>query len=237
MALIQFVENYDDISTDLGYQFKFYCDRCHNGYLSSFQTSAMGTAGSLLRAAGNIFGGVLGSASSSSYEIQRAVGGKAHDEAIHKAVEEVRGKFHQCRRCAKWVCPDVCWNAERGLCQDCAPDIQSELAAAQTQATIEQIHEGVRKENFTKGLDLAGDTSATCPKCGARGAGKFCPSCGAAMVPKLKCAQCGASVSEGVKFCPECGVVMKPAKPKCSGCGKEFDVAPKFCDECGAKMG
>ncbi len=236
MALIQFVQNYDDLSTDMGYQFKFYCDRCHNGYLSSFQSSVMGTAGSLLRAAGNIFGGVLGSAGSSSYEIQRAVGGKAHDEAITKAVDEVRGKFHQCRRCAKWVCPDTCWNTERGLCFDCAPDIQAELAHAQTEATIEQINEGVRKIDFTKNIDLGGDTSAMCPKCGARASGKFCGTCGAPLVPKVKCPQCGTGVNEGVKFCPECGGPMTPSKPKCSGCGKEYDVAPKFCDECGTKM-
>ena len=56
MALIQFVENYDDLSTDRGFQFKFYCDKCRNGYLSGFQASIVGTAGSLFRAAGDIFG-------------------------------------------------------------------------------------------------------------------------------------------------------------------------------------
>jgi hypothetical protein len=50
MAMIQFVRNYDDLSTDRGYQFKFYCDKCGNGYMSRFQPSVIGTAGSLLRA-------------------------------------------------------------------------------------------------------------------------------------------------------------------------------------------
>ncbi len=130
MPLIQFTENYDDLSTDHGYQFKFYCDKCRNGYMSSFQTSVMGLGGSLLRAAGGIFGGVLGSAGSGAYEVQRAVGGKAHDDALQKAVEEVKPLFHQCKRCGKWVCPDNCWNAQRGMCTECAPDLQSELAAA-----------------------------------------------------------------------------------------------------------
>jgi hypothetical protein len=70
MALIQFVQNYDDLSTDRGHQFKFYCDRCGNGHMSRFKPSVVGTAGSLLRAAGDLFGGVLGSAGHSAYEIQ-----------------------------------------------------------------------------------------------------------------------------------------------------------------------
>src|SRR5215813_9255471 len=135
MSMIQFTQNYDDLSTDRGYQFKFYCDRCHNGYLSSFQTSAIGLAGGLLRSASSLFGGVLGSASDSAYEVQRAVGGKAHDSALKAAVEEIKPQFHQCGRCGKWICPQVCFNAKRGLCIDCAPDVENEMAAAQAQAT------------------------------------------------------------------------------------------------------
>ncbi|GAC1371841.1 MAG: hypothetical protein NVSMB30_11900 [Hymenobacter sp.] len=55
--LIQFVANHDDLSTDKGFQFKFYCDKCHNGYMSRFRTNALGMAGSLLNAAGSLFGG------------------------------------------------------------------------------------------------------------------------------------------------------------------------------------
>ena len=83
MSLIQFVQNYDDLSTDQGYQFKFYCDRCQNGYMSSFNPSVMGALGSVARAAGSIFGGFLSSAGSSSYEIQRA-GREFHHEPCTK---------------------------------------------------------------------------------------------------------------------------------------------------------
>jgi hypothetical protein len=55
--MIQFVANYDDLSTDKGYQFRFHCDKCGNGYMSRFHTSKIGLAGSVLRAAGSIFGG------------------------------------------------------------------------------------------------------------------------------------------------------------------------------------
>ncbi len=236
MSMIQFTENYEDLSTDQGYQFKFFCDKCRNGYMSSFQTSTLGAAGSVLRAAGSLFGGVFGSAANSTYDIQRAVGGKAHDDALRAAVEEVRASFHQCKRCGKWACPENCWNAQRGLCNQCAPDIQMELAAAQVAATVEQINSKVRDIDQTAGLDLGGTAAATCPKCAAKVTGKFCPECGTTLVAKSACGACGATVDAGVKFCPECGKPMHAAKPKCPGCGKEFDKAPKFCDDCGTKV-
>ena len=122
------------------------------------------------------------------------------------------------------------------MCIQCAPDVQAELAAAQVEAQVEQIHEGVRKVDWTKDMDLAGETVSTCPKCGARAQGKFCPECGATLAAKAKCPTCGCSVEEGAKFCPECGGKMVASKPKCPGCGKEYEKAPKFCEECGTKM-
>ena len=77
---IEFVQNYSDLSTDKGYQFKFYCDKCGNGYMSSFRASAIGIASSAAQVAGSLFGGIFGNVSSSSYEVQRAVGGPAHDK-------------------------------------------------------------------------------------------------------------------------------------------------------------
>jgi hypothetical protein len=36
MSAIEFVRNYDDLSTERGFQYKFYCDKCGNGFLSSY---------------------------------------------------------------------------------------------------------------------------------------------------------------------------------------------------------
>jgi Prokaryotic RING finger family 2 len=99
----------------------------------------VGTAGSLLRAAGDLFGGVFGDAGNSAYEIQRAVGGKAHDSALQAAVAEVKPNFTQCVRCGKWVCNTVCWNEDRGLCSSCAPQTEEEIAAAQGQAVLSRV--------------------------------------------------------------------------------------------------
>lgn len=206
MALIAFVRNHDDLSTDRGYQFEFHCDRCGNGYLSRFQTSLVGTAGGLLRAAGDLFGGALGRAGDSAYEIQRAVGGKAHDDALEAAVAEARPSFTQCVRCGSWVCNEVCWNPARGLCTACAPKTEPEVAAAQSEAQVEQIRERSRGRDQTRDLDLDRPAVARCPKCKAETTGgRFCPECGAPLAPQGKCGECGAKLPPKARFCPECG--------------------------------
>lgn len=218
MSMIRFTANNEDLSTERGYQFKFHCDKCGNGYMSRFQPSVTGTAGGLLRAAGDLFGGAFSSAGNSAYEIQRAVGGKAHDSAFEKAVEEAKGYFKQCTRCGKWVCPEVCWNQKFGLCEQCAPDFEQEFAAnkaqAMSNAARDQLFQKAGETNYTGDVDMtAGATkpSATlsCPSCGAKTSGsKFCPECGKPLAVKLTCSGCGAQPEGNPKFCPECGVKM-----------------------------
>jgi len=81
-AHVPFTDNYEDLSTDRGFQFKFFCERCGNGYMSSFQHNASGVAGDVLRAAGGLFGGLISRVADSTYDIQRAVGGPQHDTAL-----------------------------------------------------------------------------------------------------------------------------------------------------------
>jgi hypothetical protein len=230
MAMIQFVNNYEDLSTDRGYQFKFYCDKCGNGYMSRFQASATGTAGSLLRAAGDIFGGWLSSAGNSAYEVQRAVGGRAHDEALSKAVEEGKEHFHQCSRCGRWVCPEVCWNSAAGQCEECAPDYNEELAAsharAKADAAREQLNEKARATDYASNIDMSAGATLKSPAAATQPAAAAAAS---------RCTSCGSEVGHA-KFCPECGTPVKPARPCCSSCGHEPEGSPKFCPECGTKM-
>jgi len=42
MPLIQFTHNHSDHSTDRGFQFEFFCDKCGNGYTTRFQPTAKG---------------------------------------------------------------------------------------------------------------------------------------------------------------------------------------------------
>lgn len=168
MATIEFTGNYEDLSTDKGYQFKFFCEKCGNGYMSSFKPSKLGMATSALQAAGNIFGGLLGRAAHGAYEVQRAVGGPAHDAALKEAVAEIRPLFIHCTRCGQWVCGPACFNKKAGLCEGCAPDLDEEMAAAQAEAAREQVQQKAREVDWTKQRDVATVTGAVCPHCGAK---------------------------------------------------------------------
>jgi hypothetical protein len=206
MPSIWFTGNYDDLSTDRGYQFKFRCEKCGNGYMSTFKMSTLGVASSAMRAAGNIFGGIFGSAASSAYEIQRAVGGPAHDAALKEAADEISKQFKQCTRCGKWVCEPICWNKKLQLCETCAPDLDEEAAAAQAEAARSQVQEKARSIDWVGQRDLGAVVAVVCPSCGAKTrGGKFCPECGAAIATKKRCAKCGTEAEGSPKFCPECG--------------------------------
>ena len=209
MALIQFTRNHTDHSTDKGYQFEFFCDRCGNGFVSEFKASALGMAGSALRTVGSLFGGILGNVGGSTYEIERAVQGTGHDNAFRSAIEEARPNFHQCTRCSKWVCGAVCWNQKRMLCFECAPDVEAELASAQVTTQIDQMKIKLQEMDLTMGMNLTAEATALCPGCGARTQGaKFCPECGKPLRPKNECGRCGTVAEAGTKFCPECGNKM-----------------------------
>jgi hypothetical protein len=206
MSAIEFVRNYDDLSTDKGFQFKFHCDKCHGGFMSEYELNALGVAGSVLNVAGSLFGGVLSRVGSSAYEIQRAVGGKTHDDALRKAVAEMKPKFRHCTRCGNWVCPEACWNEARQLCEACAPDLREEAAAIQAQVGREQLWEKARRTDQTEGVDAAQHATSLCPKCGGHvGTAKFCPSCGMSLAAKANCSKCQAAMEPAMKFCPECG--------------------------------
>ena len=102
--------------------------------MTEFQTSAIGMAESALRVAGSLFGGIFNTAGNSAYEIQRAVGGKAHDSALEQAVEEGKKHFHQCTRCGNGSAPRSAGTATPDMCDGCAPKFQQELASAHAQA-------------------------------------------------------------------------------------------------------
>lgn len=213
--LIQFVRNYDDRSTDRGFQFEFHCDKCQNGYLSAYEPSTLGVATGLLRAAGDLFGGIFGSAGNSAYEIQRAIGGKAHDDALRRAVEAGKQHFKQCTRCGHWVCPEVCWNSHAGLCDDCAPNEQKELSALKAQATAQAIRDRAYDERSRYVTDLDFEKGGM-----------------------IECQHCGTRMSANVKFCADCGTATAAAQAKakfCTECGSSLEAGAKFCSKCGNK--
>lgn len=252
MAMIEFVRNYTDHSTDRGYQFEFRCDHCSNGYMSSYQASIIGTAGGLLQAAGSLFGGILGSAGNSSYEIQRAIGGPAHDRALQQAVAEVKEKFRRCQRCGNWVCAEICWNERAQQCTGCNPKYEQEVISlrthAQISATQEQLTEKAKGIDYVSGVDMNPDAQirfappppspplpapaqSTSFLGSLLGSSEFPPSSVGTPVPAATGGWTPVQPAPPTASCTACGASLTGGK-YCSSCGTPIAVAPKTCASC-----
>jgi ribosomal protein L40E len=221
MATQSFTRNYNDHSNDSGFQFEFFCDKCGNGHRSSFARNNVGFAASVLKAAGSLFGGAVAHAGYGADHLKDALRGPAWDSAFKNAIEECRPQFRQCTLCGKWVCPEVCWNHERGLCEDCAPNLREHAPAIQAQAAIEQAREKARELDQMQGIDLSRPLAAP---------------------GTLQCSKCNATLPSGARFCAGCGtaVVQTPAnvgKKFCTGCGQPLAAQAKFCAGCGTPSG
>lgn len=216
MPFIPFTRNYADNSTEAGFQFTFFCDKCHDGYKTSFIESKSYKKASLLRGLGraaSIASSVAGRGI--GYRVEEGADviaerfrgmspewHKEHEEAFKLAQNEAMGHFHKCPKCMRWVC-DVCWNDEEGLCVDDAPRAAAEVAAARAAVRRDQIWEKAKKTQVFK--EEVEPTQTVCPVCGKpAGAGKFCTNCGAPL-SMLKCPNCGADNSPSARFCSECG--------------------------------
>jgi ribosomal protein L32 len=203
--LISFTCNYNDHSNESGFQFEFFCDRCGDGYRSTFKASAAGTASTALDIAGDLVGGIFGSLSSTADRVRDAAWGRERDAAFKEAINEVKPLFKRCPRCTHYVC-ESCWNEEQGLCMDCAPKMASELAATKAKVGVEQMEEQVRASKV-----FGGDTAArvtVCPNCGKPvGSEKFCGNCGTPLAFK-KCPNCGQMNNPAMRFCGECGTKL-----------------------------
>ncbi len=210
MGNIAFTRNYTDRSNDTGYQFEFQCDKCGNGYRSSFQASALGVGSKIAKGLGSLFGGgQLWAAGQAGEYMKDGLRGKAWDEAFQRAIDEIKPKFHQCTRCGNWVCPEVCWNEARGLCEGCAPDLAEEASHHQAHIAADQLADKMRAVDQVAGIDAKAPMLAQCPGCKARlqpGA-KFCAGCGKPVTAAKKafCIGCGGQLAAGAKFCGECG--------------------------------
>lgn len=207
MPVIEFTDNFEDLSTDQGFQFKFRCERCGDGFMSSFQTNTIGVAGSLLRGAGDLLGGIFGQAASGAYEVQRAGGGPQHDAALRAAVLEVKPLFHKCRRCGNWLCERTCWNGMKGMCKQCAPVAEEEESSMRAEHVRTEVANDLSLEEDQRMSVKGKEAAAKCPDCGTPTLGKkFCPGCGKKLGAAVGfCGDCGAKLSPGSKFCGECG--------------------------------
>jgi hypothetical protein len=209
----QFTRNYNDLSTEQGFQFEFNCDRCGNGFRTPFIPSLTGKVSTALNTANSLLGGIFSSAANVGEQVKSATWKKAHDDAFMKSIAELRPEFAQCPRCSSWVDRKSCWNTKRGLCKSCAPDLGVEMSAAQASKSVEEIwaHAAMAEEDKKLAEGNWRQTiQASCPKCGSPLAtnAKFCPDCGAKLGQSF-CSECGAQLQPGAKFCGECGNPIK----------------------------
>ena len=247
--LHSFTTNHNDLSTEAGFQFEFFCDCCGNGFKSTFVPSTtynakkrserLGRGAGVL---GGLFGGKLGDLGwavergsdvvGSNLDGQSPQWRKEHEAAFDAAQEEVKPLFRKCPSCNSWVCED-CWNDDEGLCIQCAPRESAYVAKARNEAMRRNIDEAAETATVWHGKIEARTT--VCPKCGKpAGEGKFCNNCGAPLGLN-KCPNCGAPVAIGLKFCGECGSPVN-VKNICPNCGAENPPGMKFCGECGTKL-
>lgn len=211
---IELISNYEDQSTERGFQFEFRCDRCDAGFRTPFKAWAVGTASGLLDSASSLLGGVLSSVAEVGEEVRSAGWEKAHDAAFTEALKEIRPKLVQCPRCSSWVCRKSCWNTKRGLCKECAPDMGVEMSAAQASRSVEEAwtHAAMAEEDKKLAKEHWRQTiRASCPNCEAPLAvnAKFCPECGAKLKDPGHCTECGGKLTPDAKFCPECGTAVE----------------------------
>ena len=207
MPVIEFTQNVEDLSTDKGFQFKFRCECCVDGFMSTYDTNEIGVVGGLLRGAGSLFGGVLGSAGNTAYEVQQAIGGPQHDKAFRAAIEEIRPLFKKCRRCGNWLCEQTCWNGVAGMCKQCAPVAEEEETAQRAEFVRTQVGNDLAAEEEQRVLQQQKKAAAKCADCGEPTLGaRFCPGCGKKVEAAGRfCGQCGGKLAPGARFCGDCG--------------------------------
>ncbi len=210
---IAFTSNYTDLSHDDGYQFEFRCERCGNGFQSNFRHSIVGFGSKLMTLGGGLIGGNVGNRMQQfGWNAERfrnwRGSGTTRDRQLAEAVEDVRPNFEQCHRCGKWVCRTICWNDGRGLCADCAPKLDQEVAGMQAQAQREQLYDRIRQQDWTAGVPVTDGQVAICPTCRSEtGGGNFCQHCGTALTAGKRrfCGNCGTQLNGSGVFCGGCG--------------------------------
>jgi len=175
-----FTRNYQDNSTEAGFQFTFYCDVCQDGYKSSFIESTTYKKKGLLRGLGqgaSIVGSLLGGrASSLGYGADRASSvlsqtfegkspewQKEHEKAFAFAQNETKQHFQRCPSCHSYVC-DHCYNEDEGLCVKCAPRQEISVAKARAEAMKRNIGEAGATATVWQGAIESKTT--ICPQCG-----------------------------------------------------------------------
>ncbi len=115
-AEIEFTDNWEDLSDENGFRFRFFCERCDADYTSDLQPCSRAAESRLLESMGQIIAEATDNGADLNVDEERM----HRESALRTAVTQVRENFHQCPQCGEWVC-DRCWNRSMMLCEKCAP--------------------------------------------------------------------------------------------------------------------
>ncbi len=222
MNMKAFTSNFQDKSTEAGFQFVFQCDICKEGYKTSFIESKTFKKKGIFKKIANLLSSALfmsgkRGAYRASWGMRRGAqsigsGGEGikqspkwhqeYEETFELAQNEAKQHFHRCPKCSKWVCEND-WNEQEGLCTKDAPRVDVEVAAAKANKTVSDIHaKAAQTQAFTGEIESKQTICSQCSK--PAGDGKFCNNCGAELALN-KCSKCGAKNPAGIRFCGECG--------------------------------
>jgi hypothetical protein len=217
MALRDFVKNFDDMSDQNGFSFKFRCDICGDGFLTKYREAPYAKAKGFLGAASSIgsgLGGRLGGLGGSAWGASSAAGymhdakwREAHEKALDEGIAEARGHFKKCPGCTKYV-DATCWNEEALMCVECSPRQAVTVQRARAAAFGQKASEAMQAQDYSAEIKGAEKVRITCPTCGKpTSSGKFCEACGASLEIKT-CPNCGAPLSTTARFCNNCGTKL-----------------------------
>lgn len=211
MSEMQFSNNYRDLSdsqgVDAGFQFEFYCERCSDRWRTHFKPYRSAQASGWLQKGANMFGGLLGNASSVLSGMAQAGWHSARDEAFTEAIAAGKAHFNRCGNCHDYVCA-TCFDSQNGLCYNCAPNVNVKISQARAQGEVSAASEIANDEGKVRGArrDVTQAMQLVCPQCRAETHGaKFCPECGFKMAQQVSCISCPTMLQPGTKFCTECG--------------------------------
>jgi len=188
-------DHYTDLSSERGFQFEFYCERCPEAWRSDFvrysESRLPGAmdAASRLMAPRNADGRGVASFRGAAWD-------RARDSAFRRAARTAGEHFHACAECHCHCCPG-CWNSTTLRCTACSPVGELALAPASEE----------RRLDLTPPVPAAaGPIGRRCSDCGrSAGGASFCSHCGAALGEKQACRACQTTIPAAARFCPSCG--------------------------------
>lgn len=205
-----FTGNFSDLSNGNGYQWEFRCGRCSSSFRSDFVADNVSRFRGLVRGVSDLIGGQAYRVSNAADNMTNMWGNyggasKAKDRAFESAVDNVKSQFRHCGGCGLWVCTS-CWNNLVGICQNCSPLTEHDVARAQAAERGAQLREAAARQDWTSSTDSSTPVVLNCPSCGSHtSGGRFCGACGASLTAPATCRSCSTPMTPGAVFCTNCG--------------------------------